>query len=273
MKFEPATLTIVERQKVRFKMQRPKGSERIVVALDSTDVSKVMQQVMLLASSVGAFKIGLEFITAMAVRSLTGDSIKNDDIQALANYMRGRVFWDGKWKDIPNTMGGAAKAVALLNPQFVNVHASAGIDAMFAVVDEVAGRSLVLAVTVLTSREENDAFLDYGAPTKAKVLQLARNAKLAGVDGIICSPQELPILKARRELKDMLYMTPGIRPAGADLNDQRRVMTPGECVLAGGDYMVIGRPITGAKDPVNAVFQITANIENAEAEMAAKGVK
>ena len=180
------------------------------------------------------------------------------------------IFLDGKFYDIPTTVGKATAVVANLGVVMINVHASAGIDAMFAAVDNKKSAK-VLAVTVLTTREENDAFLDFGAPIKAKVLHFARNAKLAGVDGIICSPQELEFLGKRRELKGLLRVTPGVRPQWASKNDQERAMTPGEAVSFGADYLVIGRPITRPPKeigtPVQAIQSINEEIEAALAAM------
>ena len=258
------------------KLGKPQGKDRVLVALDTKSTNQALKWVRQLSGKVGGFKLGFEYFYGLLWRMIgTNHDVavaEFDMARDLFGLIGSDILADIKIYDIPNTMGGAASALNLLPPRFMNLHASAGIDGMMAVVEN-KGNSLVLAVTLLTSFEENNANLLYGSPTKAKVLQLARDAKLAGCDGIICSPLELPILKARRELAGLIYVTPGIRPLGADKGDQNRVMTPGECVLAGGDYMVIGRPITGAKDPANAVFQITAEIEAAEAELAAKAVK
>jgi len=124
-----------------------------------------------------------------------------------------------------------------------NVHASAGIEALMAAVDNKRD-SLVLAVTVLTSIEENNANLIFGGPIKAKVLQFALDAKLAGCDGIICSPQELEFLSEQKELKDLMKITPGVRPDWAVVGDQKRVLTPADAIRSGATALVIGRPIT-----------------------------
>lgn len=153
------------------------------------------------------------------------------------------MFLDGKFDDIPNTVGEAAAAASGLGVAMFNVHASAGVEAMMAAVQN-KGASQVLAVTVLTSLEENNAHLIFGAPSKAKVLQLARDAKIAGVDGIICSPQELELLGKQKELAGLLKVTPGVRPEWAAAGDQKRIMTPGDAIVAGATALVIGRPIT-----------------------------
>lgn len=207
--------------------------DRIIVALDVNDLDEVESLVRELAPHVGYFKVGLQLLT----------SVGAPKVVEFLHSLNGRVFLDGKFDDIPNTVGEAAQAVSLLGVAMFNVHASAGIEAMMAAVHHKRN-SCVLAVTVLTSLEENNAHLIFGAPSKAKVLQLARDAKLAGVDGIICSPQELELLAKQKELGEFLKVTPGVRPEWAAVGDQKRVMTPGDAIAAGATALVIGRPIT-----------------------------
>jgi len=209
------------------------AKDRIIVALDVPSLEQAGPLITSLASYVWCFKIGLELITAeggpQAVR--------------FVQERGGQVFYDGKFCDIPNTVGNAAKAAAGLGVQMFNVHASAGVEAMMAAVAN-KWKALVLAVTVLTSLEENNAHLIFGGSSKAKVLQLARDAKIAGCDGIICSPQELELLGKQKELVGLLKVTPGVRPEWAATGDQKRVMTPAEAIKAGATVLVIGRPIT-----------------------------
>src|SRR3989344_5123014 len=209
------------------------AKDRIIVALDVDSLDKAKSLVKILAPHVGCFKVGLELLTAVGAPKVV----------EFVHSLGGQVFYDGKFNDIPNTVGGAARAVAGLNVKMFNVHASAGIEAMMAAVSN-KGQSLVLAVTVLTSLEENNAHLIFGGPSKAKVLQLTRDAKIAGCDGIICSPQELELLGKQKELGSLLKVTPGVRPEWAAAGDQKRIMTPAEAIKAGADYLVIGRPIT-----------------------------
>lgn len=206
---------------------------KIIVALDVNSPERARQLIEELAPHVGYFKIGLELITAVG----------GPEVVRFVRESGGRVFYDGKFNDIPNTVGGAAKAAANLNVGMFNVHASAGVEAMMAAVANKE-RSLVLAVTVLTSLDENNAHLIFGAPSKIKVLQFARDAKIAGCDGIICSPQELELLGKQQEFDNLLKVTPGVRPEWAAVGDQKRVMTPGEAIRAGAHFLVIGRPIT-----------------------------
>jgi orotidine-5'-phosphate decarboxylase len=230
--------------------------DRIIVALDVSNLDKARTLVRHLAPYVGCFKIGLQLLTLYGAPK----------VAEFIHDLGGKVFLDGKFNDIPNTVGEAAAAAAELGVAMFNVHASSGIEAMTAAVRN-KGDSKVLAVTVLTSLEENNAHLIFGAPTKAKVLQLARDAKLAGVDGIICSPQELELLDKQEELDGLLKITPGVRPKWAVTGDQKRIMTPGEAIAAGATALVIGRPITQPPNevgtPVKAVIRIVAEVANA----------
>jgi orotidine-5'-phosphate decarboxylase len=229
--------------------------DRIIVALDVSSLDKAKSLVESLAPHVGCFKVGLELLTAVGA----------PQVVEFVHSLGGQVFYDGKFDDIPNTIGGATKAVAGLNVKMFNVHASAGVEAMMSAVAN-KGQSLVLAVTVLTSLEENNAHLIFGGPSKAKVLQLARDAKLAGCDGIICSPQELELLGKQKELGGLMKITPGVRPLWASAGDQKRIMTPSEAIKAGATALVIGRPITKPPaevgSPVDAVKKIAEEISS-----------
>ena len=229
------------------------AKDRIIVALDVDSLDKAKSLIESLAPHVGCFKIGLELLTAVGAPKVI----------EFIHSLGGQVFYDGKFDDIPNTIGGASKAVAGLNVKMFNVHASAGIEAMMAAVAN-KGQSLVLAVTVLTSIEENNANLIFGGPSKAKVLQFARDAKLAGCDGIICSPQELELLGKQKELSSLLKITPGVRSEWASVGDQKRIMTPAEAIKAGATALVIGRPITKPPTeigtPVDAAKKIAEEI-------------
>ena len=225
------------------------AKDKIIVALDLDSLMKAKPLIEDLAEYVGCFKVGLDLLTAEGAHQVV----------TFVHALRGKVFFDGKFDDIPNTVGGAAKMVAQLGVSMFNVHASAGIEAMMAAVAN-KGQSLVLAVTILTSLEENNAHLIFGGPSKAKVLQLARDAKIAGCDGIICSPQELELLGKQKELRGLLKVTPGIRSSNSLPDDQKRTMSASEAIKAGADYLVIGRPITQALDPVLAAKRISEEI-------------
>ena len=232
----------------------------IAVALDNMTLDEARTMVETLSPYQELmFKVGLEMISAGDAREL---------IRFIEQLGCG-VLYDGKFDDIRNTVGKAAARVAALNVDMFNVHASAGKAAMEAAVKN-RGHALVLAVTVLTSLKE-EAVDIFGMEAKDKVLQFARMAKEAGCQGIICSAQELPVLKAEPGLEGMLFVTPGIRPSWAQKDDQKRVMTPGEAVRAGATHLVIGRPITKPPEevgsPLEAAKRILDEISTAEGEL------
>lgn len=170
------------------------------------------------------------------------------------------VFLDLKFHDIPNTVAKAVKAAADLGVWMVNVHASGGSRMMIAAKEALssygANKPALIAVTVLTSMEQSDlAELGITLSPAEQVLKLATLTKQAGLDGVVCSAHEASLLKTQFG-KDFQLVTPGIRPSFAAADDQKRVMTPSEAVNAGVDFMVIGRPITKAKDPLAALHAI-----------------
>jgi len=236
--------------------------ERIILALDVPTLDKAEQLVSKIGRHVGYYKIGLEFINSVgapeAIDFVYGCGVK--------------CFVDEKFCDIPNTVGGAVAAITWSNRvAMFNVMASGGIPMMMAAAKNKRGGVLALAVTVLTSLDEENAYTALDAPTRVKVLRYARDAKLAGMDGVICSPQELPLFAKNKELDGLLKVTPGVRPAGSAMNDQERVMTPYDAILAGADYLVIGRPISNPPQgtPVEAAERIGEEIEKALAKRAA----
>lgn len=170
-----------------------------------------------------------------------------------------QIFLDLKFHDIPNTVAAACAAAADLGVWMMNLHASGGPRMMAAAREELARRTnppLLIAVTVLTSLDAGDleAIGCPGEP-RQRVLRLATLARDAGLDGVVCSPQEAAPVRAALG-SDFRLVTPGVRPAGASVGDQKRVMTPAEAVAAGADYLVIGRPITAAPDPLAALAGI-----------------
>lgn len=214
-----------------------RAKQRIILALDVDTLDKALDLVKRLHPYVGTFKIGLELLTAEGAPKVV-NAIKEAG---------GEIFYDGKFDDIPATVGKSSKQAAKLGVKIFNLHASAGMSAMLEAVKN-KGQAEVYAVTVLTSIDEHNCNIIFGSPTKAKVLQMAREAALAGCDGIICSPQELEILVGCPELALLKKMTPGIRPMFSQVNDQKRVMIPAEAIKAGAHYLVIGRPITNPGD-------------------------
>ena len=227
----------------------------IYVALDRPDLAEALRLAEAVRGHVGGLKVGLEFITALGPEGIR---------RVMAEGLP--VFADVKFHDIPNTVAGASRALAALKPAIFNVHAAGGLAMMRAAREaagEGEGRPKVIAVTVLTSLGEGDlAAVGQNGPAVAQVTRLALLAKEAGLDGVVCSPQEIAAVRAACG-PDFLIVTPGVRPAGAALGDQTRVMTPAEAIRAGADTLVIGRPITAAADPGAAARAIVAEIAGA----------
>ena len=233
-------------------LTREEAVGRLVVALDTSKRTDILALARALAGRVGMFKLGLEAFSACGP-SLVGE------VQGLGVP----VFLDLKLHDIPNTVEKAAKTCARLGVSLLTTHAGGGVAMLQAAVAGAAAGALpgharprVLAVTVLTSLD--DAALDeLGIPggAAARVLTWAGLAHRSGCDGVVCSPREITALRSALGSKFIL-LTPGIRPAGQEAGDQRRVATPRAAVEAGATYLVIGRPITAAADPVAAADAI-----------------
>lgn len=176
------------------------------------------------------------------------------------------VFLDLKFHDIPNTVAKAVAAAARLKVDVVNVHASGGLKMMQAARAALAEfasdeRPLLIAVTVLTSMDESDLRnIGIDLPVADHVLRLARLTQQAGLDGVVCSAQEAEMLHQALG-KDFKLMTPGIRPVATDKDDQKRTLTPRQAMQVGVDYMVIGRPVTQADNPHQAVLEILADLD------------
>ena len=242
--------------------------DRIILPLDVPRISEALKLVNILGPHVGMFKTGLELIYTIFAELLGRDyqTAKAAYLEArtLMNSIGGpRMFMDVKLSDIPNTVGKASLAVSQMGVAWFNVHASAGIESIKAAVAN-KGNAKVLGVTVLTSIDPDECKSIFGDESSKMVCRFAGKLLDSGADGIICSPQELKILRAEHIFDELFIVTPGVRPKGSDVNDQKRIMTPGEAIIAGADYLVIGRPITGAKDPVASAVAIEEEIRNAE---------
>lgn len=225
-------------------------SSPIVIPLDGMTKDAALEVAAKLAGKVWGFKVNDLLIEC-------GAGI----VEELKQF--GNVFADPKLHDIPNTVVNSMAKLAATGVNLVTVHASGGVEMMKAAVD-AAGGSKVLAVTVLTSLDEDTAHLIFGNPIKATVLQFARNASLAGVYGVVCSPKELEILSKQPELQSLAKITPGIRPEWYQVDDdQKRTMTPAEAAKLGATLLVIGRPILKAEDPVEAAERTAREIEEA----------
>ena len=235
----------------------PDPSQRLFCAIDTPSLDAADKLAGERAGLVGGLKLGLEFFTANGP----------EGVRTIAR--RGMpVFLDLKLHDIPNTVAGAIRALVRLNVAFLTVHAAGGrtmLQAAAAAAREAADslgtkRPRLLAVTVMTSLDEND-LRDVGQdPVPAhQVDRLAFLAQDSGVDGVVCSAQEIAHLR-RRYGQHLVLMVPGIRPAWTTQDDQKRITTPAEAVGLGADYLVIGRPITRATDPAEAARRISAEL-------------
>ena len=235
------------------------NKDKIIIALDVDSAAKAVALVETLKDDVGAFKVGLELVNS------AGYTIFNEIKQAGA----GKIFYDCKLHDIPNTVAGASRAIAKLGVWMFNVHCSGGFAMMKAAklaameASEQLGVAppVVIGVTVLTSIDQlvlNDEMKVSGSVANL-VVHLARLAQDAGLDGVVASPHEIELIRAACG-SDFMIVTPGVRPAGGDIGDQKRVLTPKEVVDRGADYLVIGRPITKAEDPKAAAQAIAAEI-------------
>ena len=225
----------------------------ICVALDTPDIARACELARLLRPHAGYMKIGMEFFYAHG--RLGYEAVAAEGLP---------IFLDLKLHDIPNTVAAAMQTLMTLipRPAIVNVHATGGLDMMKAATDTVAGRARVIAVTVLTSLSDDDiwaAGFETAKDTQGHARSLAALASRAGLDGVVCSPHDLAGI--RHDLgRNFLTVVPGIRPADAGTQDQKRVATPKDAIRAGADILVIGRAITGADDPVAAAKAIGASL-------------
>ena len=240
--------------------------DRIILPLDVSDVRSAIVLAEKLKDHVGVFKIGLEFIYSTIGFMMTnpnGAAAYFSEVNRLFEMIGPKkIFLDVKLDDIPNTVGGASRAIAAMKPLFFNVHASAGLEAIKAAVAN-KGQSKVLGVTVLTSIMPDECQSIFGDQPESKVIQFVKMLSEAKADGVICSPKEIKTIRAWDNLHSLMIVTPGVRPVWAAVNDQKRIMTPGEAILAGADALVIGRPITDAPNQVDAAKRIAEEIGDA----------
>lgn len=223
--------------------------DRIITALD-VDTIEEAERLLNALELAGIFKVGLQAWLRMGWE--------------LTDVMRQRgkeLFLDLKFKDIPNTVAAAIRAVSPLEPRFLTIHLSGGGDMIRAAAEAAAGtRTIVLGVTVLTSLSDADLEeMGGGMNARDTVLRLCELGLKNGISAVVCSPREIAPLRQRFGT-DLTLVTPGIRPADAETGDQKRAMTPEEAVAAGADYLVVGRPITRAGDPELAFRRILNSI-------------
>lgn len=236
------------------------AKDRLIVALDVSTEHRARELVEALRGIVGMFKIGSQLFAEAGPKIVS-------EIVTSGNG----VFLDLKFHDIPNTVSLAAVAATRLGVSIFNVHASGGLEMMRRTADAVSEvtskeglkRPSVIAVTVLTSSDA--AMLSevgISSEPETQVRRLSLLAEASGMDGVIASAHEVAIVRSAVKSPGFLIVTPGVRPAGAVLDDQKRVMTPAQAIRAGADYIVVGRPITSAKDPIESAGQILDEMES-----------
>jgi len=236
------------------------AKQRLIFALDVDSLEDARSWVSQLQGQVGVFKIGKQLFTRC------GPEVVN-----LVQAGGADVFLDLKYHDIPNTVAMAGLEALRLGVRMFNVHALGGFEMMARLVAEVDAvcprgnpkRPILLAVTILTSsNDETLRAIGIDRPVAEMVPRLAKLAQDAGIDGVVASPKEVAAIRAACGL-DFLIVTPGVRPDFAPQDDQKRVMTPGEALRTGADYLVIGRPISAAKDPAKAARMILDEMQAA----------
>lgn len=226
--------------------------DRILVPLDTIDVAWASDLATRLEGHVGGIKLGKEFFTANGPQGIN---------KVISSTRRKQpLFLDLKFHDIPNTVAAAIRSASKVDPFMLNVHASGGRAMMKAAVaanaEAGANRPILLAVTVLTSLDDIDlADLGVNVSAEGQVVRLAALAQESGMDGVVCSGREINALRKACG-PDFTLVVPGVRPVWATANDQKRILTPADALARGADYLVIGRPITGASDPVAAAQRI-----------------
>ena len=229
--------------------------DRLAVALDFPDEHEAMKLVDRLGSTCQWFKVGMELYYA------AGNSI--------AQQLRDRgfnVFLDLKLHDIPNTVAGAVRSATHAGASLLTIHATGGAAMMSAAAEAASapGSPRLLAVTVLTSMDANElAGIGITASPAEQVLRLARLAQASGIDGMVCSAEEVATLR-KETAPNTLLVIPGIRPAGSAIEDQKRIATPSQAISHGASMLVVGRPITRAHDPAQAARAILLEIEHAQ---------
>lgn len=225
----------------------------VFCAVDKPDIEAAIKLCTVIQETGIGIKLGLEFFNALGPQGVEKIQTEFPNIP---------VFMDMKYYDIPNTVAGAVRAISKnLKPAYLNVHASGGLEMMQAAKDACAPQTKLIAVTILTSFDEQGmSEAGYKDNIRERVVEMARLTQKAGLDGIVCSPHEIDII--RKECgKDFILMVPGIRPAGSNTDDQKRVLTPKEAIDKGATHLVIGRPISQADNPLKAVQDILTSLE------------
>jgi len=237
---------------------------KLILALDVATATEARELYFKLREIVGAFKIGSQLFTA------EGPRFVSELVAAGA-----RIFLDLKFHDIPNTVASAGISASRLGVWMFNVHASGGSEMMRRTIDAVQetsaregfSRPLVIGVTMLTSSDKS-TLVETGidCEPEERVAMLARLAETSGLDGVVASPLEIGAVRAAVKKEDFVIVTPGVRPAGSALDDQRRVMTPQGAVKAGADFVVVGRAVLSATDPIRAAIAILQDMKAGNAD-------
>jgi len=228
-------------------MTQPDTRTPIFCAIDKPDLSSALSLCEKLPRGIG-IKLGLEFFNALGISGLK---------EIEKNFTDLPIFLDLKYHDIPNTVAGAIRAVTKdFKPAYLNVHAAGGLDMMRAAKDACPDGTKLLAVTILTSLDEEAITqIGYHGGIQNRVVQMAKLTQKAGLDGVVCSSHEIELI--RKECgEEFALMVPGIRPAGVSLDDQKRAMTPATAMRAGATHLVIGRPISQADNPEQSAKDI-----------------
>ncbi len=235
---------------------------KLIVALDVETAREALNLFSALKDVAGMFKIGSQLFTS------EGPGIVREIVAA-----GGRVFLDLKFHDIPNTVAAAGVEAARLGVSIFDVHACGGSEMMRRTAEAVAetseregiNRPLIIGITVLTSSDDSTlAETGFSSGVTEQVERMTRLAETAGLDGVVASPHEVKLVRENVGRQDFLIVTPGVRPAGVASDDQRRVLTPAEAGRAGADYLVVGRAILKASDPVRAAQEIIEEMQQAE---------
>jgi len=232
--------------------------EKIILALDVESFKEAEELVELLSDYISIFKVGKQLFTHCGPK-----------IIEMIHHHKGKVFLDLKYHDIPHTVAGAVKEACKLKVFMLTLHAMGGqkmmqeaVEASIKIAQQLSSNPpLILAVTILTSLQQED-LKDIGVvpPVEEAVLRLARLSQHAGVKGVVASAREASLIRAACG-RNFIIVTPGIRPKGKEADDQKRTLTPKEALLAGSDYLVIGRPLVEAPDPLEAAKEIVQELK------------
>lgn len=230
---------------------------KIFCALDTSDLETAKTWAKEIGPVTGGLKVGMEFVNSFGPQGI--EAVQNACPDAA-------LFIDLKFHDIPNTVAGAVRTTcARFSPAYLNVHAAGGETMMRAAKDACNADTKLLAVTILTSLSEEELnAVGYQSGLSERVVQMAKLTESCGLDGVVCSSKEIELI--RGACGDTFEtMVPGIRPAGADIGDQKRIMTPSEAIAKGASNIVIGRPITGAATPAQAAQDILDTLKKEKA--------